>query len=128
MIKNLSKIMVITIVFIGVISLFSCSHAADLKNMMDQVKAFENVGSNGNVTQNLGDVIDPIVDIGSILTTIGAAVMIGVVLYMGIKYLTSGPDARAKLKIQLIGVLVAGLVIFGAYYIWDFVINIAQEL
>ena len=48
--------------------------------------------------------------------------------YMGIKYLTSGPEARAKLKVQLIGVVVAGLVIFGAYYIWDFVVGVGEKL
>lgn len=127
MIKSLSKILVLTIVFVGIVSAFSFSHA-DLANMMSQVHQFENIGKNGNAAANIGDVVDPIVDIGSILTTIGAAVMIGVVLYMGIKYLTSGPDARAKLKVQLIGVLVAGLVIFGAYYIWDFVVNVASKL
>ena len=46
---------------------------------------------------------------------------------MGIKYLTAGPDAKAKLKNQLIGVVVSGVVIFGAYYIWKLVISVSQR-
>ena len=56
---------------------------------------------------------------------IGAGVMVGVTTYMGIKYLTAGPEAQAKLKVQLIGVVVSGMVIFGSYYIWRTVLKIA---
>ena len=66
------------------------------------------------------------VDLGQILTMIGAGVMVAVTAYMGIKYLTAGPEAQAKLKTQLIGVVVSGMVIFGAYYIWKIVITIAS--
>ena len=59
---------------------------------------------------------------------IGAGVMVSIATYMGIKYLTAGPDAQAKLKEQLIGVVVSGVVIFGAYFIWSTVINIASNL
>lgn len=64
--------------------------------------------------------------LGQILTTIGAGVMVAVITYMGIKYLTSGPEAQAKLKTQLIGVVVSGVVIFGAYTIWSIVVKIAE--
>ncbi len=66
------------------------------------------------------------VGLAQILTMIGAGVMVAVTTYMGIKYLTAGPEAQAKLKTQLIGVLVSGIVIFGAYFIWKIVINIAS--
>ena len=64
--------------------------------------------------------------LGQILTMIGAGVMVAVTTYMGIKYLTAGPEAQAKLKTQLIGVVVSGVVIFGAYGIWKLVIEIAS--
>ena len=53
--------------------------------------------------------------------------MVAVTTYMGIKYLTAGPEAQAKLKTQLIGVVVSGIVIFGAYGIWSMVIKIASQ-
>ena len=58
---------------------------------------------------------------------IGAGVMVAVTTYMGIKYLTAGPEAQAKLKVQLIGVVVSGMVIFGAYSIWKLVMQVASQ-
>ena len=63
----------------------------------------------------------------NLLVNIGAGVMVAVVTYMGIKYFTSTPDALAKLKQQLIGVFVAGVVIFGAFGIWKMTLNIASQ-
>lgn len=71
-------------------------------------------------------ITDEFTGLGQILTTIGAGVMVAVITYMGIKYLTSGPEAQAKLKTQLIGVVVSGFVIFGAYIIWKIVVQIAE--
>ena len=58
---------------------------------------------------------------------IGVGVMVAVTTYMGIKYLTAGPEAQAKLKVQLIGVVVSGVVIFGAYGIWSIVLKMAAK-
>ena len=65
--------------------------------------------------------------IGQLLTMIGAGVMVAVVTYMGIKYMTASPDKQAALKQQLIGVVVAGVVIFGAYGIWSALVNILNS-
>ncbi len=75
-----------------------------------------------------GDIAGNFQGLGQILTMIGAGVMVAVTTYMGIKYLTAGPEAQAKLKVQLIGVVVSGMVIFGAFYIWQLVINVASSL
>ena len=102
---------------------FSNASLGEMKNQLDGWLA---TGENG-ANVSLNNSIAQIVDIGSILTTVGVAVMLGVTSYMGIKYLTAGPDAKAKLKTQLIGVVVSGVVIFGAYYIWKLVISVAQN-
>ncbi len=65
--------------------------------------------------------------LGSLLTMVGAGVMVAVVSYMGIKYLMSPPDKQAALKQQLIGVVVAGIVIFGAYGIWSAVLRVVSN-
>lgn len=75
-----------------------------------------------------GEIAGQFQGLGQILTMIGAGVMVAVTTYMGIKYLTAGPEAQAKLKVQLIGVVVSGMVIFGAFYIWQLVINVASSL
>lgn len=99
-----------------------------LTNMGRDIKSFENAGNgafNGSKL-NISKILENFVGLGQILTMVGAGVMVGVTTYMGIKYLTAGPEAQGKLKIQLIGLVVAGVVIFGAYSIWKLVINIAQ--
>ena len=58
---------------------------------------------------------------------IGAGVLVAVITLMGIRYLTATPDKQAALKEQLIGVVVAGIVIFGAYGIWKIVGNILNS-
>lgn len=98
-----------------------------MTNMTKDANKFVKTGSD-----NVGDIkYDKIAEqftgLGKILTTIGAGVMVAVVTYMGIKYLTSGPEAQAKLKVQLIGVVVSGFVIFGAYTIWKVVVEIAEK-
>ena len=65
--------------------------------------------------------------IGSILTMVGAGVMVAVVTYMGIKYIISPPDKQAALKQQLIGVVAAGIVIFGAYGIWSAILRLVSN-
>lgn len=47
--------------------------------------------------------------------------------YMGIKYMVSPPDKQGALKQQAIGLVVAGIVIFGAYGIWSGVLNIVKN-
>ena len=65
--------------------------------------------------------------LGKLLTMVGAGVMVAVVSYMGIKYIMSPPDKQAALKQQLIGVVVAGIVIFGAYGIWKAVLGVVSK-
>ena len=126
MIKKTSRICVLFITLVLIFSAHQVSQAKTLGEMMTDIGIWRQMGEDN--APDVSGVVEPIADIGSILTAIGVAVMLGVVSYMGIKYLTSGPEARAKLKIQLIGVVVAGLVIFGAYYIWEFVVDIGEKL
>lgn len=97
-----------------------------LKDMTDKANGFIEQGSENADGIDFKKVSNQFIGLGSILTTIGAGVMVAVVTYMGIKYLTSGPEAQAKLKTQLIGVVVSGFVIFGAYIIWKIVVQIAE--
>lgn len=98
--------------------------AKTLKEMSDAANSFIEEGSHTDI--DFDPITEEFAGLGSILTTIGAGVMVAVVTYMGIKYLISGPEAQAKLKTQLIGVAVSGCVIFGAYAIWTIVVSVAQ--
>ena len=106
-------------------SLFYNVKAITLSEMEGAASNFIQYGqshSNINYTAVTGE----FKDLAQILTMIGAGVMVAVTTYMGIKYLTAGPEAQAKLKTQLIGVVVSGVVIFGAYGIWSLVVQIAS--
>lgn len=123
--KVLGKLLMAVILLYVLISAFSNVKALTLQEMEDKANNFINAGA-ANQNINYNNVTKEFSDLGQILTMIGAGVMVGVTTYMGIKYLTAGPEAQAKLKVQLIGVVVSGMVIFGAYYIWKIVIQIAS--
>ena len=53
------------------------------------------------------------------MSYLGAGIMVAVTSYLGVQYLMSPPDKQAALKEKLIGVVVAGIIIFGAYQIWS---------
>ena len=93
--------------------------------MQGDIDEFKKAGK-GKSDFKVGDVTKNFVSLAQILTMVGAGIMVAVTTYMGIKYLTGGPEAQAKLKTQLIGVMVSGMVIFGAYFIWKTVVNIVS--
>ena len=121
----LKKVAIIAIFAFVILSCFYNVKAITLSEMEDKADKFLTKGA---AQQNIDytNVTAEFKSLGQILTMIGAGVMVAVTAYMGIKYLTAGPEAQAKLKTQLIGVVVSGVVIFGAYGIWKLVIEIAS--
>ena len=73
-------------------------------------------------------IVNNIVPIGQMLTTLGIIVLFGALLIMGIKYMKAQPEERGKLKQQLIGVAIGGIVIFGAYSIWKICYDFFTEI
>lgn len=67
-------------------------------------------------------------DIGQVLVFIGAGVLVGGMAYLGIMYMVSSPEKQGKLKQQLIGLVVAGVVIFGAYSIWSILVSVLSGI
>lgn len=128
---NFTKKTFIISLLIIIISIFMAStykvEALTLKEMQEQTDKFLTTGKNEASGIKTDGIFDDLSDMGSILTTIGAGVMVAVTLYMGIRFITATPEAQAKLKQQLIGLVVAGFVIFGAYFIWQIVINIVSK-
>lgn len=127
--KMLIKIIFILMAIYVVISNIYMVEATTLTEMETQANAFITKGKEQAKNSGIeaGNIAKNFVGIGQILTMVGAGVLVAVTTYMGIKYLTSGPEAQAKLKIQLIGIVVSGMVIFGAYTIWSIVVDIASQ-
>lgn len=129
-IKVVEKIFIIILLIYVITSNFTVAFASEGDSLITQIQSdiasFKSAADKNGGEINLDEVTKPFIGLGQVLTMIGAGVMIAVTTYMGIKYLTAGPEAQAKLKEQLIGVGVAGIVIFGAYFIWQIVINVAS--
>lgn len=125
---NINRLIKCISVVIILTTLFLCTNveAKSLSEMTAEAQNFINAGSANVNGISYNKITNEFVGLGQILTTIGAGVMVAVITYMGIKYLISGPEAQAKLKTQLIGVVVSGCVIFGAYTIWSIVVKIAE--
>ena len=123
--KIFKKVILIMMMLIVLMSMFYNVKALTLNDMETKADSFITKGS--GVKINYDNVTKEFKELGQILTMIGTGVMVAVTTYMGIKYLTAGPEAQAKLKVQLIGVVVSGIVIFGAYSIWSIVLRIASK-
>ena len=122
--NSLFKIIYVMLVAYIILSTMTLSFASLLSDMNDSINEFKEAGDQ-NI--NTSEVVEKFSGLGQVLTMIGTGVMVAVIAYMGIKYMTSGPEAQAKLKTQLIGVVVAGVVIFGAYHIWRLVLLIVKD-
>ena len=78
------------------------------------------------IPQNLevGDVVN---GVANVITTIGIIVVLAGLLIFGIKYMLASPEDAAKLKTKLIGLVISGLVIIGAYGIWKLAFSILDN-
>lgn len=112
---------------------------AGLNDFINAGNSFISQGENGAITLNKDlssglDVTNPVsfaeqfVDIGQILIAIGIVTLLIVSAIMAIKWITATPDKQAKLKTQLIGLVVSAVVIFGAIGIWNLVWGILANI
>ncbi len=111
--KILFCILLVYMVIANISVVKATEGAGLLQNMEKQANDFITKGqqsAEGNI--NYDNIAKEFKGLGQILTMVGAGVMVAITTYMGIKYLTAGPEAQAKLKVQLIGVVVSGMVIF----------------
>ena len=92
-----------------------------------QAESFINIGRQGSTEVNTKSITDEFKKIGQILSYIGAGVMVAVTAYLGVQYIISPPDKQGALKEKLVGLVVSGIVIFGAYAIWKLVIGIVSS-
>ena len=124
--KRIISILIIAVLLVGIFSVFNSAQAITLGEMQSKMEAFESAGS--DVQVDVATVATEFSGLAKILTTIGAGVLVIVITYMGIKYFISTPEEQAKLKGQLIGLVVSALVIFGATAIWKIAIGIFRNM
>lgn len=121
---NIKKVVIITLLLILFYS-FSTTlpvYSIDFNVAGNFIENGRNM--QGIKEDDLSEIGENFSEIGKVIVFIGAGVLVAGLGYIGIMYMVSSPEKRAKLKQQLIGVLVAGVVIFGAYSIWSVLIQI----
>lgn len=125
--KQVKLVVSLIVAFLCLLMLLSTQSYANNTNNIDswitQGNSFINEGSKGTAI-DVADIKNTVLPIGQALVAIATVVLVVVTIIMGIKYMTCGsPDQKAKLKTQLIGLVVSTVVIFGAQTIWALIYN-----
>lgn len=126
--KSISKIISIVLILLFALMLFSpYSQAAG--NIMGQASHFIDNGKTSQGGINTEQMQNALMPIGRILVTIATIVLTVVTVVMAIKYMMcDSADKKAKLKTQLIGLVVSTIVIYGAQIIWSLLLKFMTEV
>ena len=124
------RIICVVITIISVISILQPEAQAvkSFDEMRTAISKWLSIGKQGNVNVTGDKLADIITPIANILTAIGVIVLTAVTMIMGIKYMFATPEEAAKLKQQLIGLVVSAVVILGATAVWRIVYAIVSQL
>ena len=125
--NKMRKILIFTVMMIIGLANIGCVSKASFDWGTIEQQAQDFAGGAGSAPIELGNLRESVIAIGNILTAIGVAIIMVGILIIGIKYMIASPEEAAKIKGQLVGLVVAGVVIFGAYGIWSVVVNVLQS-
>lgn len=129
--KKLKMAMSVLTILLCLFMFFSTeTQANNIDNWIDEGNEFIEKGQTKNPI-NTNEIKNAIIPIGQALVAIATVVLVVITVVMGIKYMMcTSADERAKLKTQLIGLVVSTVVIFGAQVIWStlykFMINVTK--
>lgn len=100
------------------------SHTID--EVIDEAQGFISSSSKAPIDQgNLDSATDTIYNI---LLTIGIFAAVAIGMYLGIKFMTSSAEDKAKVKESLIPYIAGCVVIFGAFIIWKLAIMLLRGI
>lgn len=124
--KNLKIAFIIICLLFTILSINSNASDLSWDSIKQNADAFENAGKEQIISSD--KIIETVLPIGQMLTAVGVAVLFGGIIILGIKYMMADPQQKGKLKQQLIGLVVSGVVIFGAYTIWKIAYDFFDDL
>ncbi len=123
----INLLIVLAIIFIPATSTFAADKVKSWDELMSDAETFINKGKSNEVIKS-SDVATAVLPIAQALVAVAMGVLVVVTCIMGIKYATStSPEDQAKLKKQLVGLVVSIIVVFGAYSIWTIVYNFMKD-
>lgn len=125
---RINKFVSLTLLMLICFLLLYMSYSVDAVDFSMADEFIEAGKSSTTGLRDLSSIGTEFTGIGQILTYIGSGVLVGAMAYMGILYIISPPEKQAKLKQQLIGLVVSAVVIFGAYYIWKFIVELLENV
>ena len=105
----------------------SSSQMDSYSSINEKAKEFINRGSEKE-TISQQKVEQDLLPLARILMGIAVLVLLVVGAILGVKYMISGADERAKIKEKLIWYIVSAVLIFGAVAIFNIVINILNKI
>ena len=111
----------------GASSSSSSSQIESYSSINEKAKEFINRGSEKE-TKKQKKVEQDLLPLARILMGIAVLVLLVVGAIIGVKYMISGADERAKIKEKLIWYIVSAVLIFDAVAIFNIVINILNKV
>lgn len=124
--KKIAKIIVFIIMVLILILYMQPTYASNI--IKDAQDWFEGGKSGGQTIMNAQDTADAIAPISQMLFWAGIITLFIAGTVMGIKFIMASPEEQGKLKGQLIGLVIAAIVILGAYTIWELSYNFMNEV
>ncbi len=127
--KKITILLITVLILFVLFSNFTVVNAYDSlwDNIQSQASQFINAGERQDPVdpQKIADIAIPIFQL---MITFASVVVTIVTIVMGIKYMTANPEGKAKLKQQLIGLVVSVIVIWGAQGIWALMTKFLEGL
>lgn len=127
--NHIKKISIIIIIFLLIGLVFSnYSHASEISNIVSDADDFLGKGDPIANTINEAQLKKTSNFMYKLLLAVGIIVMFVAGTMIGIQFMISSAEDKAKVKEALVPYIVGCLVIFGAFTIWSIAVNIGQDM
>lgn len=128
--KKVKKLINLILICLCVLMIFSTkSQANNANSWIIQGKNFIKTGAGEKPVIDNSKVAEAIIPVAQALVAIATVVLVVVTVVMGIKYMIcESAEKKAKLKTQLIGLVVSTIVVFGAQVIWSVLYNFMKNI
>ena len=128
--KKYKKLLInIMVIFIILFNLFiPNAYAGPLQDIMNRAEGFVNNGENGGNVINNDALKEGSNTLYNVLLVIGIAVAFIWGIVLGIQFITGSLGEKADVKKYLIVYLIGCIIIFGAFGIWRFLLQLLQPL
>lgn len=143
--KKITKIIIMTILIITIVNIYSgtmlivygeskdttikgASPSHNLDEIVGEAQKFIEVGKNENSPMSGSNLKIASTTIYNILLTIGVFTAVAVGMYLGVKFMISTAEDKAKVKEALIPYIAGCIVVFGAFAIWRLTINLTSGI